>query len=208
MLYQVKNKTLSWIRDMLILTFMIFLLIITMSGKSPDEPKMISLTKSSLFLNINVNTNVDCFTCEYESALADTVSIKNNEPGNMLSFEGFQLAIPVSFIDCHNDMMNSDLQDMLKMEDHPHILVNISDFETSKINYGAGKAEIALNIDGIEKKYEIDIANYFTKDELYFHGSFPVNLNDFCIDPPSRVLGLVKVDKVIKINFALAMNMN
>lgn len=187
---------------------MILLLIIMMSGKSPDGTKMISMTKSSLILNINVNTNVDCFTCEYESYLTDTVAVKNNVAENSLYFKGVQLAIPVGFIDCHNDIMNSDLRELLKMDDHPHIMVDIDSFEVNRKNFGLSKAEVAINIDGILKNYSIEIANYFTKDKIYFQGSFPVDLNDFSIYPPSKVLGLVKVDKTIKINFALAMSMN
>jgi hypothetical protein len=213
MRYPVKNRKFLkairlWFQNMLMVAIIIFFLGIMMSGKNPGESRMIPLTKSSLILNINVNTNVDCFTCEYESNLTDTIALENDELKNLMYFEGIHLAIPVNFIDCHNKIMNRDMQDMLKAVAHPQILVDINNFKINKINSGTSIAEVLINMDGVGKKYSIIITNYFKNNRLYFHGSFPVNLTDFYINPPSKLLGLVKVDKVIGVSFALAFNMN
>lgn len=213
MQYPAKNRKFFkeiWLcfQNMMIVATIIFFLGIMMSGKNPGKSRIIPLSKSSLILNIDVNTNVDCFTCEYESNLTDTIALANDDVKNLLFFEGIHLAIPVNFIDCHNNIMNRDMQNMLKANDHPQIMVDINNFKINKINSGTSIAEILINMDGVAKKYTITIANYFKNNRLYFHGSFPVNLTDFYINPPSKLLGLVKVDKTIGISFSLAFNMN
>jgi hypothetical protein len=183
-------------------------LIVMLAGKFPNNSNSFLPSKSSLLLNINVNTNVDCFTCNYESILTDTIVASDNEPEDLIFIDGVQLAIPINFIDCHNEIMNSDLQEMLKADDYPHIFVKINNYEISKTNSDISKAEISLNIDGIDKKYSVDVANYNFKNKMFLKGGFPVNLNDFYIYPPSKFLGLVKVDHEIEINFALVFKMN
>lgn len=186
----------------------ISLLFVMFSGRLPDDSKSFLLSKNSLFLNINVNTNIDCFTCNYQSNLADTIAATDNEPENLIYFDGIQLAIPINFIDCHNEIMNSELRDMLNADDYPHIFVKINNFEISKITSEISKAEINLSIDGIVKYYNVEVMNYNYKNKMFLKGNFAVNLNDFYIKPPSKFWGLIKVDHVININFALAFKIN
>jgi hypothetical protein len=191
-----------------VITILLFVVIVFVmfSAKPPVKISSTSFTRSSLLFNINVTTNVNCFTCDYQSDILDTVSAVGFNIGNSFIRSGAQLAIPINFIDCHNDVMNSDMKELLRVENHPHILVKIENYKINDNDPKLLTVDIDLNINGTEKEYSIGVMNYQENAKMYVHGSFPVDLKDFCITPPSKFLGLVKVDKIINISFTLVMN--
>jgi hypothetical protein len=192
----------------LLLLFLIFLMVIMLSAKLPDRYSSIYSFKNSLLLNINVKTNVDCISCEYESKITDTIPFSGNDLDELYSVKNLKLEIPVKYIDCHNQLMNDDLQDMLNVSDHPHILVTVSKFDISKNPQNNGLSDLIININGVEKEYTPAIENYIAGNTLLIKGMIPVNLNDFYISPPSKLMGLVKVNSIIEINFGLLFNIN
>jgi hypothetical protein len=181
---------------------LLFLFSYTITADIKPSSKVIS---NYLNLSINVKTNVDCFTCDFQSEVDDTIGLAVSLENNIYNIEGGQYIIPVKLIDCHNSIMNNDLQDMFRVSEYPHILIKINKLNIDKDEGSKGEGILLLNIDGINKLYPISFTNYIKKDDFVINGNMSIDLNDFSIKPPTKFFGLITVDKVININFGLRM---
>ncbi|NTW33023.1 MAG: YceI family protein [Bacteroidetes bacterium] len=167
-----------------------------------------SFISNSLNLIISVKTNIECFKCEYAAKMNDTIRASaNNESKNYKLLSGNYL-IPVKLIDCHNKLMNNDLQNLLNVSKFPHIQIKIKNLSISKNSGNLGKGSFIVIIDGINKEYVAFYKNYFKENILVIDGNLSIDLSDFNISPPSKFFGLVKVDKILDVNFGLKLKLN
>jgi hypothetical protein len=192
------NKTLSFFILLFLLSFNI----------TADINSSSNVVSDYLSISINVKTNVDCFTCDYISEINDTLLLTNNTINSEYHLEGGQYLIPIMLIDCHNSIRNSNLQNMLKVDSYPHILIKINSLVINKETGNRGKGILSVNIDGINRAYSVFFNNYLNKNIMVINGNLAVDLHDFSITPPSKFFGLVTVDKVININFGLKLKVN
>ena len=172
-----------------------------------DKKPFSKVISNYLNLNINVKTNVDCFTCNFHSEYEDTLGVAVNSGNSGYSIEGGQYLIPVMLIDCHNGIMNNDLQTMFKASVYPQIMIKINNLSFNKDSGNKGTGLLSVDIDGTDKNYPIIFTNYINNNIMAINGTIAIDLNDFSINPPSKFFGLVTVDKVITINFGLKLKL-
>jgi hypothetical protein len=182
--------------------FVLFILLFSFkinANTTPANP----VVSDSLYCNITVKTNINCITCNYSAQISDPISITTNSIKDQFSLEsGWQL-IPVSQINCHNKIMNNDMQDMLHAAIYPNIKIKISPFQIDKEPWTERKGILTVSINGVYRSYEVFLKNCIKNQYLCILGSISVNLKDFGITPPTKFFGLVMVDKTININFNL-----
>jgi hypothetical protein len=181
--------------------FMMLAFNITASASSINP-----VVTDSLYFNIMVNTNINCFTCDYSSQISDPISVIPNAIKNQYTLEsGWQL-IPVSRINCHNNIMNNDMMEMLKADIYPNIKIKIDPFQVDRELGNERKGYLTVSINGINKIYEVPLINCVKSPFLCIVGNVIVNLNDFGISPPSKFFGLITADNIIRINFKMMIN--
>jgi len=188
-----KNKKMFFVFIILLLTYKI----------TANTYSINPVVSDSLYCSITVKTNLNCFSCGYSAQIIDPISVSTNAIKDQYSLEsGWQL-IPVSQINCPNKMMNSDMQNMLHADVYPFIKIKIDHFLVDRESWNERKGILTIYIDGIYKTYEVLLKNCLKNQYQCILGSITVNLEDFGITPPSKFFGLVRVDKIININFNL-----
>jgi len=167
------------------------------------------------YLKIHGRTNVNSFSCGYREEIPkDTLSISISRMGDKILLSNAEMKVPVKGLDCGNAMMNSDLQALLKQDEHPEIAIRIKSLELSerfaKANetgfIDAGYAVVEFELAGVSKEYRIPIDSYNELIDQYFLGKKTINITDFNLSPPKKFLGLVKVEEEIAIDFRLNLN--
>lgn len=159
------------------------------------------------YLNILGKTNINKFTCNYFGEFpADTMNVRWQQQHNAIKLNDVQLKLKVTNFDCGNNVMNNDLQDLLKKDTYPHVIIEllrIYPTENPTNSNLFGYAQLSFHMAGAEQIYKVPIKLKEIGDQNYFIGSHIFDITDFDITPPTKFLGMVKVDNEISVEFGL-----
>jgi hypothetical protein len=165
---------------------------------------------------INGNTNVSAFNCYYSNGSTEPVAIVFRKNRNKIEIENARLKIPVECINCGNSLMNNDLRKLLNAGETPEIIIDIYNFyeknilsdELNSDNTGFGTANINIAIAGMTNEYNIDFIDRRKDNEVIIKSAVNLKLMDFGLDPPPKMLGLVRLYDNIEIEILLRLFIN
>lgn len=150
------------------------------------------------YLYIQGESNVNQFTFRYNNAnFSDRHRSMAGDSGNI------EFSIPIRDFEASNPMMYGDFLVLMKETEYPVIKVTFSkqDLMAAGSNSGGACPDIRINIAGITKIYKIQCSLVQCSDYLYLSGEKTIKLSDFHLKPPEKLLGLVKVNNEINVNF-------
>ena len=185
------------------MTFIFSIIFFMFSFTQTEKTKHIAaLHYSSVQLEIGVKTNTFCFSCNNLISVKDTLKLIFNTENNQYYFNNNQYKIPVHSIDCHNSARNNDMQKILKADKFPFIIFKLNNYFINKKSQNEGIASVSIIMAGIEKNYMIDFSEKTKDDFTNISGVLTINLNDFNIFPPSKLFGMIQIDKMINIKIS------
>ncbi|WP_455169856.1 YceI family protein [Aegicerativicinus sediminis] len=192
-------KTISLI---LLLTFSFLL-----KEKAPIETFMGPISEAYLImpgskLTIVGSTNINDFECKFDIAeLTEPVVIDYNENNQVLKFSKAALKLRNKSFDCGSRPINKDFLSLLKTENYPEITLKLKEIfwknDPTKVN-----AVAEIEIAGIRKTYNVNV-KASNENNLVVSGLLKLNIEDFNLKAPKKVLGLIVVEKIIDIKFIL-----
>jgi len=117
------------------------------------------------------------------------------------------VTVPVEAFDCGKQRMTRDLQDALKMEDHPEIR-----FELVHATVGPPLDTLgrwrrvdvlgALTIAGTKRLTRLETAGRaLDANRFRVRGCHPIRMTYFNIDPPTKAFGLIRVNNRVEVQF-------
>jgi hypothetical protein len=155
-------------------------------------------TNCENFIYISGESNVNQFSFRYKKAY-----LQSRYNSSSRDSENIEISIPIKDFEASNPMMYSDFLALMKESDYPRIKVAFSkrQLQCSKDNLSATCPDIRITIAGITRIYKIQCAVFKCSDNLYLSGEETIKLSDFQLKPPVKMLGLVKVNNEIDVNF-------
>lgn len=148
-------------------------------------------------------TNVNAFTCKYNvQELEVPVQLSYNEKVEQIQFQNAKLKLANDCFDCGGKAINKDFRELLKTEHHPQVelrLLHVDPLETDAQKIGVG---MEITIAGVARKYETTLSCVQAGD-ICVNGTLDLLLSDFGLEPPRKVLGMIKVDNKIKVKLSL-----
>jgi hypothetical protein len=175
----------------------IAILIFLSFGFSKNQSKVKITNKSEV--TIKGKSNVNSFECKYNSEFIENdlhVSISRNNSKILL--EGAKLDIKSTGFDCAHKMITKDFKSILKAEEYPHIVLNVKEINAIKENI---TAKINVKIAGIEKEYMVPVV--YNENNGNVKGQLKLNIKDFKLKSPKKLLGMVVVNDNVEISFNL-----
>lgn len=158
------------------------------------------LPESSLV--IKGKSNVNHFSCNYNTyLLTDSIAVVYEKVNNKLVFKDACLSLSSSLFDCGVKGINRDFQKLLKTSQYPMIQMSLTDVELSDKKKDSVMTSLLFTICNVSKKYNTSIAFNKKNDVVEFKGSICLDIEDFELKPPKKVLGLIKVNKSIDVDF-------
>ena len=120
------------------------------------------------------------------------------------------VTVPVNAFDCGKDRMTRDLQEALKMEDHPeirfeliHATVKKSALDTSA-HWRRVEVLGALTIAGTKRLTRLSATGRaLDANRFRVRGCHPIRMTYYNIDPPTKAFGLIKVKNEVEVQFDL-----
>lgn len=170
----------------------------------------VSLVSSELI--IHGKTNVNSFDCELKQASnAGSLQIKSTWYNSVIDFDGLKLKFRVADFDCGMAMMNNDLQELLKEEEFPYVVLEIKritiNAENRLFSEVAVYADVLISMAGENKVTQIktcSVTNY-SDSHLLLHGHHDLLLSSFKLYPEPKFFGTVVISDKLSIEFAIEM---
>ncbi len=117
--------------------------------------------------------------------------------------------VPVEAVDCGNSRMTRDLQETLKMDEHPEIRFELvhatmGGHTDTSAQWQRVDALGPLTVAGTKRLTRLQAAAYaFDEEHFRLRGCLPIRMTYFNIDPPTKAFGLIKVKNRVEVQFDL-----
>lgn len=154
------------------------------------------------------STNVNEFSCaidEDKGPQALRVALMENE--THLFFSSLHLDFPVEGFQCAIPGMRSDMCELLMAQRYPKIEMEIYSIKVledrSTMDRVKVHTTVLLRLAGRDKRLlikESEVLN-LPEDQMLLSGHFALRLTDFGLEPPQKMLGMVRVNDEIDIAY-------
>lgn len=156
------------------------------------------------FLYIKGTSNINTFTCVYDAAtLSRKVPVRFTQENSTLHFRNVHMQLKNTGFNCGNRGINNDFHELLQTHKYPNIhfeLLRIVKYRNSI------DAFVVLEIAGIKKQYKVPVK---TNGELApLEGVLCLNITDFGLTPPRKMMGMIVVREDIEIVFGFDLQYN
>lgn len=160
-------------------------------------------------LTIDGKTNVNAFQCAITKYTGkDTLVLEEGGRNRRPVFRKGYVGLEASSFDCGMKVMTNDFGKTIKAKEYPVVSIEFISFERAP-KYGAeetfkGKLKIALG--GVTKTFDMN-CTIAVKSSGHIHllGSRDFTFSDFNLEAPSKMMGMVKVNDALKVNFHLVL---
>jgi len=158
-------------------------------------------------LSIRGTTNINSFECFSKQTFKEqSVRLQVDGASRKVIFKNAQLLLRVDGLDCDNSKMNEDLYDALDSEDFPFIVIELHEADLKEGLSADGWSRISvrasLTIAGKTRRVYIDAKGQQKEaDRFRFIAEHWIRMTDYGVDPPTALLGLIKVRDDIAIDF-------
>ena len=152
---------------------------------------------------ISGTTNVNGFTCRYNlKEMELPIRLAYNDSAEQIQFSNAQLKLANDCFDCGGKAINKDFRDLLKTEEHPEVELRLLYVDPPQPNDPKIGVGMEIKIAGTARIYETRL---YCKQQgdIRVDGTIPLKLTDFGLEPPRKVLGMIKVHDEIKVQVAL-----
>lgn len=187
---------------------LIVLLIFTAFGFKADKSIVVVFLENSS-LHIEGKTNVSKFSCLFDfNVVQDSIRLSYQKKGDVYEFKNARLKIKNEGFDCGGKAINKDFHKLLKTDKYPEILMNVKKVTLKKSVLDSVQTQVEFTLNNITKGYTIQ--NYYCIDNntMQFCGTVDLNIEDFDLKAPKKVLGIIKVKNVITIDYNFKTKMN
>ncbi len=160
-------------------------------------------------LYLEGSSNVNQFVCDCEQVFPSlTFNMEGGSPQNKASFLDTRLQLITKNLDCGNRGMNRDLYKTLKADEFPQIVFALRSVNPLPDFTNPGEqrvtTEASLTIAGQSRPVDLEVkARPLGDQSFHFVSQKTIKMSDFGIEPPTALMGLIKVDDEITIHFDL-----
>ncbi len=159
------------------------------------------------WLAINGTSNILSFKLTHngEKLLGKSITTNVFQKHNKIFLSENKLSIEVKNFKSDNRMALRDFLKLIKSESFPTLDTQLNYIETipgiEKEKYAKGIAFLSITITGVTKPYNIPVSSCRNGEYISVDGTKKINIRDFGLEPPVEMLGLLKVNEWISINF-------
>ncbi|MER3375018.1 MAG: YceI family protein [Allomuricauda sp.] len=187
-------------------TALLGLLVISwFSFNDPERETKVRVAPESEVV-ISGTTNVNQFTCKYNlQELEMPIRLIYDEKSEQIQFKNAELKLVNDCFDCGGKAINKDFQELLKTERHPQVELKLLYVDPPSPNQSKVDVGVEIKIAGVSRKYQSVLYCEQTSN-ICVNGTLELKLSDFELEPPKKMLGMIKVDDEIRVHLTLQMS--
>lgn len=175
------------------------------SFNDPERETKVRVASESEVV-ISGTTNVNQFTCKYNlQELEMPIRLIYDEKTEQIQFKNAELKLVNDCFDCGGKAINKDFQELLKTERHPQVELKLLYVDPPSPNQSKVDVGVEIKIAGVSRKYQSVLYCEQTSN-ICVTGTLELKLSDFELEPPKKMLGMIKVDDEIRVHLTLQMS--
>lgn len=164
-------------------------------------PAPIRPSKAALW--VTGTSNLHDWRCDAAAAQLQTRFEASGDALAGLLPSAAEVTVQVKALGCGNDTMDQKLKDALKMRAHPEIRFRLA--SVREVNGGTRLlAQGLLSIAGVERRVSLLVTIDRDAQAQTVRGSFPVQMTEFGVKPPTALLGTLKTGNQVVVHFELS----
>ena len=161
-------------------------------------------------LTIDGSTNVNSFQCAITQYFGrDTLVLQEGGRNKRPVFTKGYVGLEAASFDCGMPVMTKDFGKTIKSKEYPFIFIEFISFERgsgAQLSGGKFKGKLKISIGGVTKAFDVDCTIEPKGSGLiHLQGGRDFTFSDFDLEPPSKMMGMVKVSDALKVNFHLVL---
>lgn len=165
------------------------------------------IVDASSELIIRGTTNVNEFVCRTDCYdVRDTVELLRADKDRPIIFSKSVMVIPVASFRCGNDMITKDFQETLKSERFPNLSVRFVSIDESapSLRPGVVAGLVEITLAGTTRSYFVLYTVSENGDNsISLAGKQEVCFSDFNLKAPKKMMGLIRVQDDLEVEFQL-----
>ena len=159
------------------------------------------------YISIEGATNVNSFYFTYQNTSGNTFSLSQAACNNDTDTGIINFKIPVKDFDGSNPAMLGDFQTLLKASEFPKVIVGVQKKILRDIASRKGFSDdldLFLTMAGVTRPIDAKYTTHYLPDgNILLSGLTHIKLTDFSLDPPKKMLGIVRVEDMVFIKFEI-----
>jgi hypothetical protein len=202
--------------------FILLVLLSSIGWMGSYEPAMPDRTSwkvriaPSSELSLLGTTNVNTFECGAEQDFGRVwLDVIHPEYSQTIQFERAVLNLDVNSLHCGHEAINRDMRTTLKADQYPQISLQLLQVKLPKQasaiyagNWQKIAAQVRLTLAGNTCTHWIFVDVRQTQENHFrIKGDHSLAFSDFKLTCPTAMMGLIKVDDIIDINFDLRLSL-
>ncbi len=189
------------------LTLLAFALVPTIAAWTAAQ--YIATLQPTSRLWVSGTSTVRDFTCQAKIVDASAQTTSAETAKDIMAGQRAVLSLDVKIrpenLDCANNTMNEHMLKALKADKNPTIEFKLASYEMLAAgDKVTGRLNGTLKLGGVEKAIAFDAVGNATPDgALHVTGAYPLLMTDYGLKAPSLMMGAMKVNPKVKVNFDL-----
>tara|TARA_B100000780_G_scaffold273242_1_gene236533 strand:+ start:1555 stop:2154 length:600 start_codon:yes stop_codon:yes gene_type:complete len=159
------------------------------------------------------NSSFGGFSCESPVSQAENdVQLEYTVVENNIYFQNARILVPVSSFDCGVKKLTTDMQSLLHADEYPEIAIQLIMFRQTvdnspMLNENSDQGSMVMDfmIAGKESRQETAVVRKWNEESFTLKGQVILDLNDFGIEPPKPLFGLMEVSNEVEVHFDLTL---
>lgn len=150
-------------------------------------------------LSIDGEANVKNFTCRFNSQyFVRKKNVAYAVSGKTIRFKNAVLNLRNEGFNCGHRAIDKDFHLLLKTKQYPQIGLELLRF--THTDDDRGEVEVQIEIAGKKKTYTFPVSLRYSPIDR-FVGTLRLNIRDFNLEPPKKLMGLIVIKEEIEITF-------
>lgn len=192
---------------------LLFLILLAMTGLAlPRERGVLVhrlIVQPSSKLIIDGKTNINSFRCAITQYCGrDTLELREGLGRKPVFTKGY-VGLEASRFDCGMQVMTQDFWETVNSRKYPIVSIEFISFEKiPRFDCGAQVFQGALKISlsGVTREYDVNCTIETEETGLiHLKGGRVFTFSDFNLEPPVKMMGLIKVQEKLEVNFHLVL---
>ncbi len=164
-------------------------------------------------LMISGKTNVNSFQCSIPNySGSDTLVLREGGRSRAPQFIKGSVALQASLFNCGMAVMTHDLMNTIKEKEHPNIVINFISFERLpkyNVKEEEFKGVMTISLAGTSKKFDVNcVISTDPSGLINLSGGREFLFSDFNIEPPQKMMGMIKTREELNVNFNLVLRLD
>jgi hypothetical protein len=159
-------------------------------------------------IHIAGTSNVTDYNCNLDDFSNNkNIQVETIRQGKLIELNNATIQLKALGFDCKNKPITKDFLEAIKSDEHPHVTIEFLELhlnqyvEESEIQKNV-KALISIRMAGTTQKVIVYLERVaFDMNGVRFKGNKTLTMSSFRIEPPTALMGLVKAEDEVRIDF-------